>query len=231
MVAAMTDISPLDRPVWNALGGRQAMLDVGQGSLRRIDPAFGPFAAAAPGHEAALAQALTTPDREIWLVETAEVSAPPGTRLLRSAPLLQMIAADPLISANDPQIVPLGEADVPEMTALALATEPGPWGPSTWRYGQFYGLRIGGRLAAMAGERMRPGDGLAEVSGVCTWPEFRGQGMAARLIGRVMADMVARGDTPFLHSYAGNAGAIRLYETLGFRPRRAMVATILGKAA
>ncbi|WP_225206370.1 GNAT family N-acetyltransferase [Novosphingobium huizhouense] len=226
----MSTEHPLDRPMWHALGGPQAALNVGQGNVRRIDPAYGPFAGCAPGCEQDLA-ALVADYGEVWLVEPHEVAPPPGTRLIRSAPLLQMIAdGAPHPCASDPQTVPLGEADVPEMTELALATEPGPWGPSTWRYGQFYGFRSEGRLAAMAGERMRPAEGLAEVSGVCTWPEFRGQGLAARLIRRVMADQRARGDVPYLHSYAGNAGAIRLYESLGFRARRAMVATILGKA-
>ena len=32
--------------------------------------------------------------------------------------------------------------------------------------------------------------------------------------------MAQRGETPFLHSYADNAGAIALYESLGFRIRR-----------
>ncbi|NML94834.1 GNAT family N-acetyltransferase [Novosphingobium olei] len=222
--------NPLDRPMWHALGGPQAALDVGQGPLRRIDPAYGPFAGCAPGHEQALAR-LVADGGEVWLVEPDEVAPPSGMRLVRSAPLLQMIAdGEPEPYALEADILPLGEANVAEMTELALATEPGPWGPSTWRYGQFYGIRIDGRLAAMAGERMRPAPGLAEVSGVCTWPEFRGRGLAARLIRRVMAEQRARGDVPYLHSYAGNAGAIRLYENLGFRARRAMVATILGKA-
>ncbi|MGL1604082.1 GNAT family N-acetyltransferase, partial [Vibrio parahaemolyticus] len=70
----------------------------------------------------------------------------------------------------------------PAMTALALATKPGPWGPETWRYGAFYGVRHEGRLIAMAGERLRPSAGVTEVSGVCTDPEFRGRGLAGRLI-------------------------------------------------
>ncbi|MEJ2409912.1 MAG: GNAT family N-acetyltransferase, partial [Novosphingobium sp.] len=86
------------------------------------------------------------------------------------------------------------------------------------------------RLAAMAGERMRPAPGFAEVSGVCTGPEHRGQGMAAALIRRVMADFTARGDTPFLHSYAANEGAIRLYRSLGFEIRSEMVAMVLERA-
>ena len=225
----MSEDHPLDRPVWNSLGGPQSELDVASGNLRRLDPAYGPFAAAAPGAEAGLASLLQGDADEIWLVEPEPVAPPPGTRVIRVAPLLQMIADGPIPSFDDPGIVALGETDVPEMTALALATEPGPWASGTWRYGQFYGVRIDGRLAAMAGERMRPAPNLAEVSGVCTWPEYRGRGLAARLIRKVIAGMAARGEVPYLHSYASNASAIRLYESLGFRARRAMTATLLGK--
>ena len=82
----------------------------------------------------------------------------------------------------------------------------------------------------MAGERMRPALGLAEVSAVGTAPDRQGRGLAGRLIRRVMAGFAARGDTPFLHSYAYNTHAIRLYESLGFRARRELVVTVLGRA-
>lgn len=221
----------LDRPVWNSLRGPQAALARHHGQAVRIDPAYGPFAAAGPGAEEDLVAFLDQSD-ELWLVEPEEVPPPAGARVLRTAPLLQMIAdGAPAAVPDAPAVETLGEADAEAMTALALATRPGPWGPSTRHYGPFYGARRDGRLAAMAGERMRPAPGLAEVSGVCTWPEFRGQGLAARLIARVMAGFAARGDQPFLHSYAGNLGAIRLYESLGFRARRELVVTVLGKAA
>jgi predicted GNAT family acetyltransferase len=121
----------------------------------------------------------------------------------------------------------LGEGDVADMTALALANQPGPWGGKTHRYGTYYGIRDGDRVVAMAGERMRPVTGLAEVSGVCTDPAYRGRGYAARLIGRVMAGFAERGDQAFLHSWADNAGAIALYEQLGFRIRTRLVAMAL----
>jgi predicted GNAT family acetyltransferase len=139
-----------------------------------------------------------------------------------------MVAEQPLaLQPGDDEAVLLGERDAGEMADLAIATEPGPWRAKTRQYGAFYGIRRDGRLAAMAGARMLPGAGLAEVSGVCTWPEYRGLGRAARLIRRVMAGFTARGQTPFLHSYAGNTKAIGLYETLGFRARRSMVVTVL----
>src|SRR5688500_17961825 len=115
------------------------------------------------------------------------------------------------------------------MAALDHATEPGPWGIKTHRYGPYYGIRIGRKLASMAGERMRL-PGLAELSGVSTWPEFRGQGLAKVLIRRVVREFLARGDTPFLHCYAANVGAVALYEKLGFRTRTRMTFTILALA-
>lgn len=223
---------PLDRPVWNCLTGPQAALARGSELAWRIDPGYGPFAAARDQSDAALAAlaALCEPDGELWLVEPEAWPAPPGLRVARTAPLLQMLAEAPRpLQPGDECCEPLGEGDAAQMTALALATEPGPWGERTRLYGQFYGIRDGDRLAAMAGERMRPAPGLAEVSGVCTWPDYRGQGLAGKLIRTVMAGFTARGQVPFLHSYAGNAKAIGLYESLGFVGRRAMVATVLVK--
>ena len=224
---------PLDRPVWSMLTGPMAGLAVGGGEALRIDRGYGPFAAArdaSADSQQALA-GLVEDGNEIWLVEREPWPAPPGLRVVRSAQLVQMVAERPVpMESGDEAAVPLEEDDIAAMTALALATEPGPWGPKTHHYGRFYGMRDGERLAAMAGERMRPAPGFAEVSGVCTWPEYRGRGHAARLIRRVMAGFAERGNVPFLHSYAANSGAIALYERLGFAIRATMTVTILARA-
>jgi len=144
--------------------------------------------------------------------------------------LAQMVARARVEADPAQDLVTLGANDVPEMTALALANRPGPWGPLTWQYGPFFGLRHEGRLIAMAGERLRPGPGFVEVSGVCTDPAFRGQGLARKLIRHVMSGHQARGLTTFLHSYADNDGANALYRALGFVERCQRVVTILGKA-
>ena len=222
--------SVLDRPVWAALNGPQAALAQGGQVAVRIDRDYGPFAAAAPGQDSALADLLTGSDDELWLIEAGPVTAPPGTVVRKVARLAQMVATGPVEVDPAFECVALGEADVPEMIELALTNRPGPWGPSTWRYGPFYGVRRNGRLVAMAGERLRPAPDLVEVSGVCTDPAWRGQGLAARLICQVMAGHRARGAASFLHSYADNAGAIALYHSLGFAMRAERVVTILGKA-
>ncbi|MXP40894.1 GNAT family N-acetyltransferase [Altererythrobacter soli] len=224
----------LDRPVWNSLTGLQAGLAIASGAAVRIDPGFGPFAAARDREEdaqTALAALVRAPGDEIWLVEAEEWPAPSGLTVLRTAPLLQMVFEGvPADCPEDGRIELLGESDAAAMYALAHATRPGPWSTTTHRYGPFYGVKRDGRLLAMAGERTRPAKGLAEVSGVCTDPAARGEGLATLLMRRVMADFAARGDRPFLHTYADNAEAIALYETLGYRARREMVVTVLGRA-
>lgn len=89
----------------------------------------------------------------------------------------------------------------------------------------------------MAGTPNRPGSpsvadhfrslGFIEVSGVCTHPDHRGRGLAGALMRRVAARILAEGDTPFLHAYASNTGAIGLYQSLGFARRREMIMTVL----
>lgn len=223
----------LDRPVWNALTSSQAHLALVSGAAVRIDPAYGPFAAARDAGDeaqAALAATLKGPDDRIGVVEREAWPVPPGTRVLGGGDLVQMVwDGRALKGADDPRIDVLKAKDAKQMAALAHATEPGPWGPKTHRYGDYYGIRVGRKLASMAGERMRL-LGLAELSGVSTWPEFRGQGLAAALVRRVVRGFLERGDTPFLHCYAANAGAIALYEKLGFRTRARMSFTILALA-
>jgi predicted GNAT family acetyltransferase len=213
---------PLDAPVWQALTTRQAPLARGDDDSRRIDPDYGLFAAVAAHdvrHHAALAD-LVARGETIGLFEPAPPATLPGFRSITTARCVQMVAADPPSATTD--AVPLGDTDAAEMVALAELTRPGPFFRHTHRFGGFLGIRINGRLAAMAGTRLAL-PGYREVSGVCTHPDFRGRGFAAGLIAAVAAAIHAAGDTPFLTSYADNAGAIALYRRLGFAPRRDLV--------
>ncbi|MFI9803676.1 GNAT family N-acetyltransferase [Streptomyces sp. NPDC052301] len=125
---------------------------------------------------------------------------------------------DGLAAAPDPEAVRLGPADVPEMIDLVERTRPGPFLPRTVELGTYLGIRREGALIAMAGERLHP-PGWTEISAVCTDPAFRGEGLATRLVLAVAHGIRERGETPFLHTGAQNTGAIRLYESLGFRLR------------
>ena len=116
-------------------------------------------------------------------------------------------------------------ADVPEMLDLAGRTQPGPFLARTVEMGTYLGIRRGGTLVAMAGERLHP-PGWTEISAVCTDESWRGLGLASRLVQAVAAGILARGEAPFLHALATNVTAIRLYEELGFRLRRDVVFTV-----
>ena len=123
--------------------------------------------------------------------------------------------------------VRLTTRDAPEMLELATATEPGPFRAGTIGMGRYFGLRAeDGRLMAMTGERMRL-DRLTEVSAVCTWPEFRGRGLAKALVSYVAGLIVAEGRVPFLHVKTENAAAISLYERLGFSARQQLDFTVV----
>jgi len=119
----------------------------------------------------------------------------------------------------DPEAVVLTSADVPEMLDLVARTRPGPFKTDTIALGTYLGIRREGALVAMAGERMRV-PGHTEISAVCTDESVRGQGLATRLMRAVAVVVRERGDEPFLHAAAGNTGAIRLYEHLGFTVSR-----------
>jgi predicted GNAT family acetyltransferase len=126
------------------------------------------------------------------------------------------MAGHTMTGVPDPDAVVLTETDVPEMLELVSRAKPGPFGKRTVELGRYLGIRHEGKLVAMAGERFRL-PGWTEVSAVCTDPEFRGQGLGARLTMAVAAGILEHGDLPFLHVTADNAAAIRLYERLGFQ--------------
>jgi predicted GNAT family acetyltransferase len=211
----------LDRPVWAALSTRHAALSVGNALARRYAADVNLFASARDDAPAALAAltSLVQPGERVFLLQVPEIVVPAGLVPLKAAKGVQMITARSVAaSAVDEDIVELTDADAPEMLALARLTEPGPFLARTHRMGCFRGIRIGGRLAAMAGERFRF-PGYTEVSGVCTHPDFRGRGLARRLSAAVAAGIESRGERPFLHAWKSNRPAISLYESLGFEIR------------
>ena len=112
----------------------------------------------------------------------------------------------------------LGAGDVPEMLELAAVTEPGPFFARTIELGLYLGIRDGGRLVAMAGERMLLDD-YTEISAVCTAPSHQGRGYARSLMAALMHKVLDEGREPFLHVKQEN-GARLLYERLGFRTSR-----------
>jgi ribosomal protein S18 acetylase RimI-like enzyme len=221
----------LDNPVWSALTTEHVPLARGSGLARRYASDVSPLSALRePSAEAFADLALLAPPGEgVALVTTAEVELPEDWRLVFDRWIDQMVYEGPAVDAPEADLLTLGEADAPEMHALAKLTEPGPFELRTLLMGRYVGIRVDGRLAAMAGERLRLPD-ATEISAVCTHPDFQGRGYGRLLMTAMLARITGQGRQPFLHVKTEN-GAKQLYERLGLRVRREMRLTVFAQDA
>lgn len=222
----------LDNPIWSALSTDHAHLALGDELARRypeeISPLSGMPAPSAAGYEAL--RPLAGPDGVVGLFLLDRPRPPAGWTLLRDGVLFQMVATRPVTmgaaAPADGELRRLTPADAAAMVELAELTEPGPFRRRTMELGGFLGIFQAGRLLAMAGTRLHL-PGYVEVSAVCTHPQARGRGYARMLMSRVIEEILSAGSTPFLHTFATNHGAIRIYESLGFAIRRSFELAVL----
>jgi len=216
---------PLDNVIWQALTTRHARFAESHGEARRFVKEVGPLSAFrehGPGGYESLA-GLVGDGGTVGLFLDDPYEERPGWSFVVGAPLLQMIAgngAAPKKSRDSNlELLRLGQSDSAEMIELTALTKPGPFGTRTHELGTYLGIRSGGKLVAMAGERLKV-PGHTEVSAVCTHPEHTGKGYARVLMTEIMRGIRERGETPFLHVRGDNTRAIDLYKLLGFRERK-----------
>jgi predicted GNAT family acetyltransferase len=224
----MSDETMLDNAIWHALASLHRPLRRGTGLAACYQAEVSRFAGLERPTDQAFADlaTLTAPGEHVALFTADPPEVPAAWHVVRARPIEQMVCRR--LQGDAPRIdLPLTAADVPDMLALAEATRPGPFAAGTIRMGRYLGVRSAedGRLAAMAGERLRL-TGYTEISAVCTDPAFRGRGLARRLVAALSAQLLAEGSTPFLHVKTEN-GAKALYESLGFRTRRIIRLTVL----
>jgi ribosomal protein S18 acetylase RimI-like enzyme len=216
----------LDNPIWSALTTDQAHLAQGGSLAKRFPRDVAPFAAM-PDQSLAAYQALdeTLSGDTAALFLDAEPILPPNWSMVVSGEIHQMVFEAPPPAQPNLSLRKLSEADIPEMLALTKLTEPGPFLPRTIELGAYFGFHESGSLVAMAGERLKL-TGFTEVSAVCTHPDFRGRGYGHALMSAVMAGIMSRGETPFLHVRTGNP-AVHLYQKLGFRVRAQLYLAVI----
>jgi hypothetical protein len=158
---------PLDNPVLSSLTGPHARFAERHGSVLRYPVDVCPFVALPdePG-EADWTDAARLAGPGGWLpLAVPRIQPPAGWKVTMFGEGLQL-TGDDLDVAADPEAVPLGPADGPEMLELTARTKPGPFLPRTVEMGAYLGIRRDGRLVAMAGERLRPAAGRRSARSV-----------------------------------------------------------------
>jgi ribosomal protein S18 acetylase RimI-like enzyme len=208
----------LDNPVFHALSSGDAHLALGHGPLKYFDEAVSPFVGIQTGYTEGFQELrnIFPAERMILHATRLKISIPARWHLMNEVSGLQFVYAG---SHEDHEIhiplVLLQKEHAAEMVQLAKLTRPGPFDMRTIEFGHYYGIFQDGKLAAMTGQRLHPGN-FAEVSAVCTHPHFLGKGYAATLIKHQLNLIRRENKIPFLHVKDDNQRAIELYERLGF---------------
>jgi len=217
-------INLLNNPVYNALLSGDKHLGFGKGKVRSFDEAVSPFAGFEEGYENGFEdlRELLPQGRYILYATPSKISTYAGWRLVEHAEGVQMLyTADFAFKPIAAKLEKLTREHVPEMVVLAQLTKPGPFGPRTIEFGEYFGVFEDNRLAAMAGQRMHV-QHYTEISAVCTHPDYAGKGYASALVQHQVNLICAQGRTPFLHVRADNTRAIEVYQRLGFLIRGPM---------
>lgn len=209
---------PLDNIFWNSLSGPHRRFSVGSDAARRYAPGFSPIVGFPdknrPDFEA-LAPVCAAGEQ--FYIDGWTGAAPDGWTVAFESTMFRMVWDATMPAADEaPDAIPLAPQHAERALELATMMKPGPFGLRTIELGDYFAYFDGERLMAMAGERMCA-EGLREVSGVCTHPDYQGRGLARRLTLKLVRRCLLRGETPFLHVMSTNATAHALYLKMGFR--------------
>jgi ribosomal protein S18 acetylase RimI-like enzyme len=222
-----TDLAPtdadsvLDNAAWHSLAGPHAHFAIGGDLVRRYPEDVAPFVAVRTWDDPAVweaMRALVGAGAEVGL-SGYEGDLPAGWEFLGGGEGVQLVETGVLRTRPDDEAIELGPDDAAEMMAIVERNQPGPFRPRTHELGRYIGIRRGGRLVAMAGERLHP-TGWTEISAVAVDVDHRRQGLGSRLVRDVAFHIQQRGDRAMMHAAASNVGAIAAYERLGFTRRR-----------
>ncbi|MGF7079387.1 GNAT family N-acetyltransferase [Mucilaginibacter sp. UYCu711] len=220
----------LDNPAYNALNTGNANLANGTDRVKYFDSEVSPFIGFDDNFPANFEKLyeLIPYERPVGFVSPIEAEIPKQWQVIYQVPCFQMVHSGDPNHVDESNLIVLTDRHIPQMVALTKLTNPGPFSERTIDFGHYRGIFDGDKLVAMAGQRMNPLP-YAEVSAVCTHPDYAGKGYAKQLLQWQVNRIIAEGNTPFLHVKCDNERPIKIYEQMGFAIRCKMYFYILKK--
>lgn len=208
----------LDNIVWHTLSGPHLPFAMGNAGVRRYVegfPAFVGFADRTNPDFIGLAT-LVNPGEQVYYDGLATISLPQAWSVEAECSIQKMLwnasmpPPDESLHTRHP-----GPSDATAAMQLVDLTRPGPFSPRSLELGEYIGVYNGPHLFAMAGARHCAG-GYREISGVCTHPDFQGQGWARRLVLALIRRNMQAQQKIFLRVLLEHEQLHRLYLGMGF---------------
>ncbi|MDQ1098188.1 MULTISPECIES: GNAT family N-acetyltransferase [Chryseobacterium] len=206
--------SKLDNPVYHALNEFHEKFCLNFGDTKFYNPEVAAFGGSAyvSGEKDITDYAKSCDDFLVF-------GAKPQTDHHLSCLVCDQYVLEKTIILDDPEeIIQLREENHEELLAFIAKFYPYYFKNRTPELGRYFGIFKDHKLVAVTGERMQMND-MTEVSAVITDTDYLGRGYAKQLVAHVSGKIQEDNKTPFLHVAEGNAGAIKLYEKLGFSHR------------
>jgi len=222
----------LDNPAWNALISGNKNLVKGSEQVKYFDKEVSPFVGFNENTPESfqLLYELIPHNNPVIFISPDKMDIPDPWKVLRCVEGIQMVCDDVIKETYPgPELIPLTIEHVPQMLALTKLTNPGPFAEKTIDFGHYRGIFDGDRLVAMAGQRLHIFN-YAEISAVCTHPDYLGRGYARQLLLYQMNRIIAASEIPFLHVRNDNERAIKVYHSLGFAKRIEIFFYVMQKA-
>ncbi|GAA4094683.1 GNAT family N-acetyltransferase [Mucilaginibacter panaciglaebae] len=210
----------LDNPAYNALATGNQNLSNGNTQIKYFNKEVAPFVGlknTSTENFNALYDILPH-DGPFVFVPAKVTDIPSPWQTLAAIPGYQMVYKGEILPVDNANLTNLTDEHIPQMLELTQLTNPGPFAERTIDFGHYVGIFDGDKLAAMAGQRMNPVP-YAEISAVCTHPDYTGKGYARQLLAFHINRIKREGNIPFLHVRADNERAIKVYHSLGFEMR------------
>jgi len=214
------EINKLDNPAWYSLSETHKDFAVEHSGVKFYQPDYCPFGGLLDLNKTGTGiEEYASMTENFFIVGTKPVLSDKVV-LMNELVCNQMVLKKNIsIKAAEPITELRTERHKTDLFELVNLIQPGYFKIKTSDLGSYYGIYKEGRLIAVAGERMKM-NGYTELSAIITHPKHTGRGYAKQLIAHAVDKVQLEGNIPYLHVAHNNAGAIGLYEKLGFSTRR-----------